>query len=82
MIDTMTQLECENCESTELSFYSPHGEYSSMYECLDCEHVGSCDHEISTHTEIHEVDTMRNGEHDTYETTIVICDTCDSEVEQ
>lgn len=39
-----------------------------------------CEHE-NTHYEIVEVDTMRDGEHDTYNSEIEICDDCDAEVD-
>lgn len=44
----------------------------SEFECL---------HDEGTHVETVEVDTMRNGEHDTYEVRIYVCDTCDAEVD-
>lgn len=40
-----------------------------------------CLHDEGTHVETVEVDTMRNGEHDTYEVRIYVCDTCDAEVD-
>lgn len=39
-----------------------------------------CDHE-DYHFETVEVDTMRNGEHDTYETQLAVCSTCDETLE-
>lgn len=40
-----------------------------------------CDHGMSYHFEEVEVDTMRNGEHDTYMATTAVCDDCDQELE-
>ena len=40
-----------------------------------------CDHGMSYHFEDVEVDTMRNGEYDTYMATTVVCDDCDQELE-
>ena len=37
----------------------------------------TCPHE-SYHWETVEVDTMRNGEHDTYESSVAVCDDCDA----
>ena len=39
-----------------------------------------CDHEF-THIEQFEVDTMRNGEHDTYNVPGYVCDDCDEVLE-
>lgn len=52
------------------------GKYAGIYECLGtCGSSWSCEHP-SFHEETVEVDTMRNGEHDTYPAKVLICDDC------
>lgn len=71
---------CENCESPNtVVFQHPHAQAGSGL-CVDCEIPFDCSHH-ETRTDVIEVDTMRDGEHDTYETTIIICEMCESEVE-
>lgn len=40
-----------------------------------------CDHSSSHHFEDVEVDTMTNGEHDTYNSKVAVCDDCDTQIE-
>ena len=77
---------CEDCGSANQIVFL-HGHHmtgnlslAGATFCVDCETYGVCDHE-NTHTETVEVDTTRDGEHDTYEATIEICDLCETEVE-
>lgn len=41
----------------------------------------TCDHSSGHHFEDVEVDTTRNGEHDTYVSKVAICDDCDKQIE-
>lgn len=40
-----------------------------------------CTHDCGSHVETVEVPTMRNGEYDTYEQRIYVCDDCDADVD-
>lgn len=41
----------------------------------------ACEHGAGQHVETVEMPTMRNGEYDTYDVRIYVCDTCDAEVD-
>lgn len=72
---------CENCESPNTIVYQHPHKFAGMVICLDCENDDQrCSH-LETRTDVLEVDTMRNGEHDTYERTAVICELCEIEVD-
>lgn len=72
---------CENCESPNTVVYQHGHKYAGMVVCLDCENDDmTCSH-LETRTDVIEVDTMRDGEHDTYESTVIICEMCECEVE-
>ena len=54
---------------------------TDYFDDADVLHIKlSCDHE-NYHNEPHEVDTMRNGEHDTYTAYHVECDDCGEELD-
>jgi hypothetical protein len=57
----------------------PH-EFAGVWECPVTGESDSCQH-TDTIEEIIEVDTTRRGEHDTYETTIDVCELCGITVE-
>lgn len=61
----------DNCKAT--LFCYPH-EYAGIWECND---ISDTHEHEDTHMEEVEVDTMRNGEHGTYNTNIEICDECE-----
>lgn len=50
--------------------------FEGIVECDKTGESDSCQHE-ETHVESLEVDTMRNGEHDTYEVPAYVCDACE-----
>jgi hypothetical protein len=72
---------CSECSGpTELYCY-PH-QYAGLWECLDPECGTSDTHEHDDIiAEVVEVDYMRQGEHDTYNTTVDVCATCGIQVE-
>lgn len=76
------EYECDDCGSSSIYFDSPHGKTAGLYECYDCGYHGSCEHEDTT-TETIEVDdpAAPYGTHETYKTTIQICDYCESTVD-
>lgn len=40
-----------------------------------------CTHDVGQRVETYEVDTMRNGEHDTYEERGYVCDDCGAQLD-
>lgn len=73
-----TEILCPDCgEKNVVLHFHPH-KYAGIYSCetKDCGASWSCDHP-AYHEEDHEVDTMTNGEHDTYKTKILVCDDCE-----
>lgn len=72
---------CPECGGKTELFIYPHAN-AGMWQCLnlDCGAMDACEHPDTIH-EVVEVDTMRNGEHDTYETTVEVCLDCKVQVE-
>lgn len=73
---------CENCESPNTIVYKHGHQHAGMVECVDCNDTDATCAHLETRTDVIEVDTMRDGEHDTYEVTAVICELCECEVEE
>jgi hypothetical protein len=69
---------CPECGTMESILHIHPHQYAGIYECTnkDCSASWECSHP-TFHEEDHEVDTMRNGEHDTYKTKILVCDECE-----
>jgi hypothetical protein len=72
-------IKCPNCGGLATLYCWPH-ELAGIWQCDSCETSDSCEHKETEEKSI-EVDTMRNGEHDTYETKMQECLACRSEVE-
>lgn len=60
-------------------YQHPH-RYSGVIECDKTGESDSCEHE-ETRVENFEYDTMRNGEHDTYEAPAYVCELCEETVD-
>ena len=73
--------KCLECGHDEVKLYvAPHA-CAGVFECQSesCGASWSCEHE-DVESEVVEVDTMRNGEHDTYETIAYDCTLCGTDV--
>lgn len=77
---TMIQCPEHALEAHNAVLYRNGHKYAGIWECLVTGASDVCEHE-DTHTEEIEVDTTTNGEHDTYKTSVEICDDCECEVE-
>lgn len=77
--DTVTGPKCPECGSATMLYCYPH-QHAGLWECENCGASDTHEHEEII-AETIEVDTMRNGEHDTYLTTIHVCDTCGIQVD-
>jgi hypothetical protein len=77
MNDTLTVICPEHLlEDHQAVLYRNGHKYAGIWECLATGVSDACEHD-NTHTEEIEVDTTRNGEHDTYLTKIEICNACE-----
>lgn len=71
---------CDNDQSPNTIVYQFPHKYAGMVMCLDCENTDmQCSH-LETRTDVIEVDMMRDGEHDTYERTAIVCELCECEL--
>lgn len=76
-----SEWKCPECGHDEVKLYVHPHKCSGVFECQadDCGASWSCEHEETEAEEI-EVDTMRNGEHDTYKTIAYDCKLCGTDV--
>lgn len=74
------QITCPDCGGTALLDVYP-SKTAGVWECQnpECGVSDTCEHPDTVH-EIIEADTMRNGEHDTYNTEVEICQDCGVQV--
>lgn len=70
-------IKCPDCGSPTILYIYP-DDQAGTWVCTNdkCGASDVCEHE-NVHNETTEVDTMRNGEHDTYEALIEVCDDCE-----
>ena len=81
MNDTISIVCPEHPQSQHTAFLHQKGHmYPGVWECPVTGDSDVCEHE-NTHYEDIEVDTTRNGEHDTYMSRVEVCDVCECEVE-
>ncbi len=78
-MDYSKTIECPNCGEDAELMCDPH-KYAGIWECEHCGTSDTCEHE-NTETIEDEVDTMRNGEHDTYKVKYEVCELCGVQVD-
>lgn len=74
--DAERNFECPVCKMANAANMDDSG----IWYCESCEASGECDHS-DTRVETFEHDTLRNGEHDTYETRGYVCNWCGSVID-
>lgn len=75
----LTEIQCPECGEKRVILYIHPHKYAGVFSCEADNYCGaswSCEHP-SYGEETIEVDTMRNGENDTYKQNALICNDCE-----
>jgi hypothetical protein len=73
-------IDCPEHLSHKVKLYCQGEKYEGIWECEESGSSDSCPH-YDTGVKTIEVDTMRNGEHDTYDARVYYCTLCGCDVE-
>lgn len=74
-----TEIICQECGEQNVVLYQHPHKFAGVFSCEadnDCGASWSCEHP-SFREEVQEFDTTRNGEHDTYQSKVLICNDCE-----